>query len=59
MSLAERFPDYPLLSAAVRTRLDAIAGGAAPVDFATDVRPWLGKEAALALLNTTSSTAGC
>jgi uncharacterized protein DUF3352 len=58
LALAQRFPDYQLFSAAVVTRLGAIAGGAANVDFARDVRPWLGKEVALALLNTPTTTAG-
>jgi hypothetical protein len=51
LALAARFPDYPLLLAALATR---IPGG----PFSTRIRPWLGKEAALALLNTTSTTAG-
>jgi len=39
-------------------RLDAILGGGAALNYARDVRPWIGKEAALALLDTTSATAG-
>jgi hypothetical protein len=39
-------------------RVDAILGGGGVVDFSRDVRPWLGKEAAFALLNTTGSSAG-
>jgi hypothetical protein len=58
LALARLFPDYFLASAAVTTRLGAIAGGSGSVDFAHDIRPWLGKEAAFALLNTTTSTAG-
>lgn len=58
LALAARFPDYPLLSAAVMNRVDAILGGGGVVDFSRDVRPWLGKEAAFALLNTTGSSAG-
>jgi hypothetical protein len=57
--VAQRFPDFPLASGAVLTRLDAIlSGGSGSVQFATQVRPWLGNEAALALLNTPTSTAG-
>jgi hypothetical protein len=55
LGLAQRFPSYPQTSAAVLGRLDAILGAA---DFGRDVRPWLGKEAAIALLSTSTSTAG-
>jgi hypothetical protein len=58
LSLAERFPDFPLASAAVQTRLGAILAGGRSVDFAGQIEPWLGNEAALALLNTPTSTAG-
>jgi hypothetical protein len=59
LSIGTRLPDFPLLSAAVTSRLTDIAGGGAGgIDFATDIRPWLGKEAALALLDTSSTTAG-
>ena len=61
LALAARFPDYPLLRLALQARLGAIttASGTAAglVDFARDIRPWLGKEAAVALLDTTSSAA--
>jgi hypothetical protein len=62
IDLERRFPDAPLLLAALSNRLGAILSrpGAAQgtFDLATDVRPWLGKEAAFALLNTPSTTAG-
>jgi hypothetical protein len=58
LEVARRLPDFPVLGAAVATRLGAVLGGGRPVDFATDVSPWLGGHAALALLNTTTSTAG-
>ncbi len=59
LKTAGRLPDYDLFSAEVAARLTAIASGGSPnVDFVHDIRPWLGKEAALALLNTTGSTAG-
>ena len=48
--LASRFPDYPLLYAAVLNRLDAVLAGGAGVDLARELRPWLGKEAALAVI---------
>ncbi len=58
-ALGNRFPGYPLLSAAVENRLSAIAGGGrTDVSYRRDIRPWLGNEAALALLNTTGATAG-
>jgi|SRR5579884_487195 len=58
--VARRLPDFPLGEAAVARRLDAILSGSSGtgVDFASQVRPWLGREAALALLNTSTSTAG-
>src|SRR5947207_4135128 len=56
------FPDALLLNSALTNRLGAILSPpGAPLgsfDFTTDVRPWLGKEAAFALLNTASTTAG-
>jgi Protein of unknown function (DUF3352) len=58
LALARRFPDYPLAANLVSTRAGAIVGGGRSVDFGTDIRPWLGKEAAFALLNTSTSTAG-
>jgi Protein of unknown function (DUF3352) len=43
----------------VRDRLLArLASGAQPVRYDRDLRPWLGKEVGLALLDTTSQTAG-
>jgi Protein of unknown function (DUF3352) len=56
-SLAARFPDWPLLAAASLGRLSAIVGGSSPVDYSTDVRPWLGKEAAFAMLPTARPSA--
>ena len=58
LSIAARFPHFRLLSDSLSGRLTAIASGGSRSDFAGDIRPWLGKEAALALLNTTSSSAG-
>ena len=53
LSLARRFPGYPRLTRAVDRQLVGLLG--AP---AGQIRAWLGKEAAFALLNTTTSTAG-
>jgi hypothetical protein len=58
LSVARRFPTFPLLSALVDTRLAEIAGGGSKLGYASDIRPWLGKEAAIAFLGTRSSTAG-
>ncbi|MHB8656900.1 MAG: DUF3352 domain-containing protein [Solirubrobacteraceae bacterium] len=58
LSVAARFPDLPLAEAAVQSRLAALSAGSSTVDFGRQIRPWLGREAAFALLNTTSSTAG-
>jgi hypothetical protein len=58
LEVAARLPDAPLLGAAVASRLGGVLGGGHAVDFSTDVSPWLGGRAALALLNTTTSTAG-
>lgn len=60
LAVARRLPDFPFGEAVVLDRLDAILTGASgrSVDFSTQVRPWLGREAAFALLNTTTSTAG-
>jgi Protein of unknown function (DUF3352) len=55
--LASRFPGYPLLYAAVVNRLDGALGGGANVDFDRQIRPWLGKEAALAVLDSSGATA--
>ena len=56
-ALARKFPDVPLAYAAVISRLSAIVGGSSSVDFATGIRPWLGKEAAFALLDTPGASA--
>jgi hypothetical protein len=56
-ALAKKFPDGPLAYAAAISRLTAIVGGGGSVDFATGIRPWLGKEAAFALLDTPGASA--
>ncbi len=55
LALAERFPSFPRLRDGVLRRLGQAGAG---VSFDRDVRPWLGREAALALLNTPGATAG-
>ncbi|HEY2650275.1 MAG TPA: DUF3352 domain-containing protein [Solirubrobacteraceae bacterium] len=48
------------LFASVTGRLDAMLAGSGgrPVDFVSEVMPWLGREAALAVLDTPGSSAG-
>lgn len=58
LTMARRFPDFGHLSADVGARLGAILSGGRSVDLATQILPWAGHEAALALLNTTTATAG-
>ena len=58
LTMARRLPDFGHLSAAVGARLGAILSGGRSVDLATQILPWAGHEAALALLNTTTATAG-
>jgi hypothetical protein len=48
LDLARRFPSFQRVRDSVLQRLSA--GGEVPIDFGRDVRPWLGREAALALL---------
>ena len=58
VALDRRLAGFYSLTGSVVDRLDAILGGGATLNYARDVRPWIGKEAALALLDTTSSSAG-
>jgi hypothetical protein len=57
LSLAARFPGYRALRDGLLARLGVIGPGVA-VDFARDVRPWLGKEVALAVFDTPTTTSG-
>jgi hypothetical protein len=58
LTVAGRFPDFGRLTRSVGDRIGAILSGGHGVSLTGDVLPWAGHEAALALLNTTSSTAG-
>jgi hypothetical protein len=58
LQVAARLPDYPLFTGQVTRRLGALAAGRGRVEFQRDIRPWLGQEAAVALLGTQTSTAG-
>jgi hypothetical protein len=57
-ALERRLPAFYSLSTSLRDRLSAILGGGAALDYRRDIAPWIGKEAALALLDTASSNAG-
>jgi hypothetical protein len=56
--LAARFPDYQSLAGAVTGRLSTMLGGGVPLDVARQIRPWLGAEAAFAVLNSPGANAG-
>ncbi len=62
LRLGARFPTFPLLSGLVTSRLTALlagsGGSSSSLNYQHDVRPWLGREVAIAFLNTTTSTAG-
>jgi hypothetical protein len=47
-----------LLAGAVTGRLSAMLGAGVPLDFARQIRPWLGAEAAFAVLNSPGANAG-
>lgn len=55
LALAGRFPSFPRLRDSALARISRAGTG---LSFQRDVRPWLGREAALALLNTPGVTAG-
>jgi hypothetical protein len=57
LAMAERFPSYVLVRDELLAQLHLTGPGVA-VDFGSDIRPWLGKEAALAVFDTSTSTAG-
>ncbi|HEY1511717.1 MAG TPA: DUF3352 domain-containing protein [Solirubrobacteraceae bacterium] len=57
-ALEHRLPELTALANSLNGRLTAILGGGSQLDYARDIKPWLGREAALALLDTTSTTAG-
>ncbi|MGN6872762.1 MAG: DUF3352 domain-containing protein [Solirubrobacteraceae bacterium] len=55
--LAARFPDWPLLETATLNRLRSLVAGSSSAAFATQIRPWLGKQASLALIAGPNGTA--
>ncbi len=58
LAVARRLPDFAVVAAAASGRLGALLGGGHSVSLSADVTPWLGGRVAVALLNTTTSTAG-
>jgi hypothetical protein len=57
LTVARRFPSYPLATAALEQRLSSAIAGTAGADFSGEVRPWLGGELAVAYLTTPDSVA--
>ena len=56
LAVAGRFPGYPRLRDELLARLGATQPGAA-LDYNSDIRPWIGKEAGVALLDTSPGAA--
>ena len=57
-AVLRRMPDLPLIGAAAVSRIGSILSGGRSVDFSAQIAPWIGDQAALALLNSKTSTAG-
>ncbi|HZU61628.1 MAG TPA: DUF3352 domain-containing protein, partial [Solirubrobacteraceae bacterium] len=57
LDVVHRLPGYPGLAAGLENRLNALVGNSAAGGWPA-IRRWLGREAAFAALNTTSSAAG-
>lgn len=57
LSMAARFPDLARLQSAVAGRIAAVISGGHRVDFTREILPWVGHEAAVAVLNTRTATA--
>jgi hypothetical protein len=58
LATAQRFPGYPVVRAALLGRLAGVIGGGARGALASGFPSWVGKEAAIAVLDTPSATAG-
>ena len=56
--LFARLPGHGAGLTSLAQRIVAVVGGSAATSYSRDIRPWLGKEAAFALLNTAGSSAG-
>lgn len=58
LTVGSRLPNFGLAGTEVLGRLGEVLAGGRAIDFSSQVLPWAGDAAALALLNTTTSTAG-
>ncbi len=58
LTVANRLPGFGIGGGALLGRFDEVLAGGHAVDYSTQVAPWIGPAAALALLNTATSTAG-
>ena len=58
LAVVRRLPDFPVAYATAVSKLDTIISGGRTVDLGARIAPWLGDRASLALLNTTTTTAG-
>ena len=56
--LLDGLPDHGDALLALVQRIVDVVGGSTGTDYRADIRPWLGREAAFALLNTTGGSAG-
>lgn len=57
-ALLAHLPDHGAALTGLAQRLIAVVGGSSATNYQRDIRPWLGREAAFALLTTGGSTAG-
>jgi hypothetical protein len=57
-ALLKRLPNHGSALSGLAQRIVAVVGGSPRTDFTRDIRPWLGKEAAFALLNSSGASAG-
>jgi Protein of unknown function (DUF3352) len=58
LAVAGRFPGFGLAGGSLLGRFDEVLAGGQAVDYSSQVAPWIGPAAGLALLNTQTSTAG-
>jgi Protein of unknown function (DUF3352) len=57
LKVVQGLPGFPAGAQSVTSRLAAIAGGSEQANYASQIRPWLGREAALAFLDTPAASA--
>ncbi len=58
LTVAGRLPGFGVAGGSLLGRFDEVLAGGHAVDYSSQVAPWVGHHAGLALLNTTTSTAG-